>query len=643
MKRIFTLSAFALLITASIKLNAQWGLSADSMVLINGSSFGGGYVPYRYCSDGSNGVITTYIDGTHIWAQRVDSRGYIRWGAAGVAIYDSIDQPLHVDIAPDGHGGCYIAWVDYTSAGGFTHYTYLAQRLDSLGNELWPHQGLQVVFSSNFGATSLSLLANDGNSFYMGLEVGWSGGYGSIRAAKIDGNGTPLWDSAGIAVSAIGDYRGPKLVNDGYGGFEMMYWADNGQIGNIYMQRIDANGNLKWGSSGVGLNTQYTIGFPDYNITNLTNGDVAATWDGYIYHAGVYAQKLDTSGAFLWGANEIKVCDTPAGQSYPDIITDGMGGAYFAWSDARASGQPTRIYAQRLNANGVEQWQHNGIAIDTQNTYVPNPSLSVDVNNGVHVFWPSTQGSSHVALQRLDTAGNTVCNVGGVRVTPTNSSTILYGNRSVLHRPDGDIVLGYHNFGLYVQFVPNGCSFPAVVNACDSLTVGFSSSPQSATIYNFTDNSFTNSGTVSNWQWNFGDPASNTNNTSTLQNPQHTFSAGGTYTVCLKVTGYVNGATCTDSFCTQIVVIPMGIGSTQSAAIQVYPNPAKNNLVIDYNGSSKLIATLTDVYGNVVLTTNLLQQHNNINTASFAAGVYGLKLMRENGEIIGVQRVMLQK
>ncbi|MBK8140526.1 MAG: PKD domain-containing protein [Chitinophagaceae bacterium] len=52
----------------------------------------------------------------------------------------------------------------------------------------------------------------------------------------------------------------------------------------------------------------------------------------------------------------------------------------------------------------------------------------------------------------------------------------------------------------------------------------------------FTDASAANAGTINNWQWNFGDPGSGASNTSTLQNPSHTFVAAGTYTVTLTVT-----------------------------------------------------------------------------------------------------------
>ncbi len=58
---------------------------------------------------------------------------------------------------------------------------------------------------------------------------------------------------------------------------------------------------------------------------------------------------------------------------------------------------------------------------------------------------------------------------------------------------------------------------------------------------------------VTSYEWNFGDPASGANNTSTLQNPSHTFSAAGEYTV--KLVTNRNGE-CSDSAVTRVKVYP---------------------------------------------------------------------------------------
>ncbi|HPS73667.1 MAG TPA: PKD domain-containing protein, partial [Bacteroidales bacterium] len=55
-------------------------------------------------------------------------------------------------------------------------------------------------------------------------------------------------------------------------------------------------------------------------------------------------------------------------------------------------------------------------------------------------------------------------------------------------------------------------------------------------ITQFTDASTAPQGTITTWNWNFGDPGSGSLNTSTLQNPTHIFSNTGNFNVTLQVT-----------------------------------------------------------------------------------------------------------
>ncbi|HPS73668.1 MAG TPA: PKD domain-containing protein, partial [Bacteroidales bacterium] len=69
---------------------------------------------------------------------------------------------------------------------------------------------------------------------------------------------------------------------------------------------------------------------------------------------------------------------------------------------------------------------------------------------------------------------------------------------------------------------------------------------------NFTDLSQSNGGgNIVSWNWNFGDPGSGINNTSTIQSPSHTYSAPGPYTVQLIVTNVNN--------CVDTVQLPITI------------------------------------------------------------------------------------
>jgi PKD repeat protein len=51
----------------------------------------------------------------------------------------------------------------------------------------------------------------------------------------------------------------------------------------------------------------------------------------------------------------------------------------------------------------------------------------------------------------------------------------------------------------------------------------------------FADQSTVSGGSITSWEWNFGDPNSGTNNTSVLQNPAHNYATAGTYEVILTV------------------------------------------------------------------------------------------------------------
>jgi PKD repeat protein len=80
------------------------------------------------------------------------------------------------------------------------------------------------------------------------------------------------------------------------------------------------------------------------------------------------------------------------------------------------------------------------------------------------------------------------------------------------------------------------------VNICLAPTATYSSSTSQLNAM-FTDFS---SGTVSSWVWDFGD-----SQTSTQQNPSHTYAAAGTYTVCLIVSNNCGDA---DTICQTVMV-----------------------------------------------------------------------------------------
>lgn len=104
----------------------------------------------------------------------------------------------------------------------------------------------------------------------------------------------------------------------------------------------------------------------------------------------------------------------------------------------------------------------------------------------------------------------------------------------------------------YKVLVTNGCT------AIDSVRVEIGPKPQA----DFSSNivcqgaatTFTDQSTNATfWRWNFGDPTSGVNNTSTLQNPSHLFSTSGSFKVTL-ISG--TAESCADTMIRMVVVEP---------------------------------------------------------------------------------------
>ena len=97
----------------------------------------------------------------------------------------------------------------------------------------------------------------------------------------------------------------------------------------------------------------------------------------------------------------------------------------------------------------------------------------------------------------------------------------------------------------------------------------------------FTDAS-TSSNTISSWAWDFGD-----GNTSTAQNPSHTYTHDGPYHVCLTIH---DDHGCSSTFCHQITVDPVAAAHCQAAFTF---HQTANTLTVDFTDASTSSNTIT--------------------------------------------------
>ena len=91
----------------------------------------------------------------------------------------------------------------------------------------------------------------------------------------------------------------------------------------------------------------------------------------------------------------------------------------------------------------------------------------------------------------------------------------------------------------------------------------------------FTDQSNPVGGSITSWDWNFGDPGTGSNNVSSLQNPTHTYIAPGNYTVTLIV---LNNGVCSDDTIMVISVLASpAVSATPEGITEICQGTVANN------------------------------------------------------------------
>lgn len=132
--------------------------------------------------------------------------------------------------------------------------------------------------------------------------------------------------------------------------------------------------------------------------------------------------------------------------------------------------------------------------------------------------------------------------------------------------------------------------------------------------FSFEDQS-TNTPTA--WQWDFGD-----GNTSTAQNPEYTYIASGTYTVCLTASNSAGDNT----YCDMVNATITGTNDFwDTDFVQVFPNPVSHTLTIKIKEpvQNTLRFQIVDISGQTVLSKQLDRgQLHTIPVHDLATGMY---------------------
>lgn len=237
-----------------------------------------------------------------------------------------------------------------------------------------------------------------------------------------------------------------------------------------------------------------------------------------------------------------------------------------------------------------------------------------------------------------------LCNVGSCKWTPSNTQTSndhIFGCITINGIPTAP-------FNGQISFEIEGCGQTIIGNQCGSATEVFDLTIHDAPTAGFThvsnqlaatfsDISTTSIGNPS-WDWDFGD-----GNSSTLQNPTHTYASSGSYPVCLTFRDDCRPLT----FCDTISVTGVGI---EEASLfrnwEVTPIPAKDRIRLrgDLPAGNSLEVKLYGLDGKLLLQKRYERSQPSFSEElilpSLPEGLYLLRMETKEG--FGMRKILIQ-
>lgn len=196
-----------------------------------------------------------------------------------------------------------------------------------------------------------------------------------------------------------------NAVTDGAGGI-LIAWVDTrSDSADLYIQRVDASGDVRWATNGALVCGGWRDQDSPYLASDGVGGAIVVWRDFRSGAAGdIYAQHIGPNGQRLWATSGIAVCALASEQANPVAVSDGFGGALVVWEDWR-SGVAT--YGQRLDAGGVPRWAPGGIRLSNASAAQFEPEAISDGDHGVIVAWiQQAAGGFDVFVQHVSMFGD---------------------------------------------------------------------------------------------------------------------------------------------------------------------------------------------------------------------------------------------
>jgi hypothetical protein len=153
------------------------------------------------------------------------------------------------------------------------------------------------------------------------------GGSKRIMAMKFDSFGQALWNAPSCVAEGIDEPIAYSAVETSDAGYALLFGEQLSQdFSVIRTQKLDSSGAALWGDGGIAVCTQ-----PGYITTGTPVADNAGGiylyWSNFASANIIRGQHIDAAGNHLWQVNGLVVMQHSGDQHLLDAVSDGAGGS----------------------------------------------------------------------------------------------------------------------------------------------------------------------------------------------------------------------------------------------------------------------------------------------------------------------------
>jgi hypothetical protein len=420
-------------------------------------------------SDGAGGVYVAWEDfrdpvARLVYVQRITAGGEVApgWPVDGLLVTSAGIHFSEPRLTPDGAGGAFVAWFDQWDGYDILHTSLYLQRFDGNGarHPGWPATGLHLADGRYERLTSYTYtlevngIGSDAPGrctlvyglTSSGCHDGFCLGGGSLSSKCVDGSGVVVSDLALDYCSSSGGLSGPMLpdggtgalaavIDDCRGGYVMVHGTTGGVTittlgpgswppfpkdlmsdgaggsyallslsSGVRLLRLTSSGSPVSGWSAGGVSLPIPGGSQGLEITDGSSGAIVC-WRGT---SGLRALRVATDGTTPapWPPEGAALTAAPAAPKDLAAVSDGAGGLFAVWDDARSS-DGKDIYATHARGDGTldVDTPESGFRVCAATGSQLSPLLAATGSGSAIAVWTDYRdgdsGPSNLYAQRL--------------------------------------------------------------------------------------------------------------------------------------------------------------------------------------------------------------------------------------------------